>query len=56
MADKLSERQEKIYTFIRSFTEAKQYPPTIREIGEAVKIIIDAEKLLKDDELAALAS
>ncbi|MER2599075.1 MAG: transcriptional repressor LexA [Caldilineales bacterium] len=34
----LSERQQRMYDFIRTFTEENQYPPTIREIGEAVKI------------------
>ena len=33
-----------------------RYVSGMGKIGEAVKIIIDAEKLLKDDELAALAS
>lgn len=35
---KLSERQQAMIEFIRSFTEENQYPPTIREIGEAVGI------------------
>ncbi len=35
---KLSDRQQRMYDFIRSFTEENQYPPTIREIGEAVGI------------------
>ncbi|MFZ2489360.1 MAG: transcriptional repressor LexA [Anaerolineae bacterium] len=35
---KLSERQQRMYDFIRSFAEENQYPPTIREIGEAVGI------------------
>lgn len=34
----LSDRQQRMYEFIRSFTEENQYPPTIREIGEAVDI------------------
>lgn len=34
----LSDRQQRMYDFIRSFTEENQYPPTIREIGEAVDI------------------
>lgn len=35
---KLSDRQQRMYDFIRSFAEENQYPPTIREIGEAVGI------------------
>jgi repressor LexA len=35
---KLSDRQQRMYDFIRTFTEENQYPPTIREIGEAVGI------------------
>ena len=35
---KLSERQEEMITFIGSFTRDKGYPPTIRQIGEAVSI------------------
>ncbi|MFQ5577371.1 MAG: repressor LexA, partial [Anaerolineae bacterium] len=34
----LSERQTKILSFIKSFTLESGYPPTIREIGEAVGI------------------
>ena len=34
----LSERQRKILEFIKSFTLGSGYPPTIREIGEAVGI------------------
>jgi repressor LexA len=34
----LSERQRKILEFIRSFALDNGYPPTIREIGEAVNI------------------
>lgn len=34
----LSERQEKILNFVRLFTRENGYPPTIREIGEAVEI------------------
>jgi repressor LexA len=34
----LSERQTKILEFIKSFTLESGYPPTIREIGEAVGI------------------
>src|SRR5688572_27346441 len=35
---KLSERQRRILDFIESFINQHSYPPTIREIGEAVKI------------------
>jgi repressor LexA len=35
---KLSDRQQRMFDFIRTFTEENQYPPTIREIGEAVGI------------------
>lgn len=34
----LSERQRRILEFIKSFTLDNGYPPTIREIGEAVEI------------------
>lgn len=34
----LSQRQEKILTYIRRFTHEHGFPPTIREIGEEVKI------------------
>ena len=34
----LSERQSKILSFLRTFTLDNGYPPTIREIGEAVAI------------------
>jgi repressor LexA len=34
----LSERQEKILSFVEAFTRENEYPPTIREIGEAVGI------------------
>lgn len=33
---KLSERQQQILDFIRSEVEAKGYPPSVREIGDAV--------------------
>jgi len=33
---KLSPRQEKILTYIKSNVKAKGYPPSVREIGEAV--------------------
>ena len=35
---KLSERQQRILDFIRRFLEEHDYPPTIREIGQAVDI------------------
>ncbi len=35
---KLSERQKKILAFIENFLTNRSYPPTIREIGEAVDI------------------
>ena len=35
---KLSERQRRILEFIEAFISEHSYPPTIREIGEAVKI------------------
>jgi repressor LexA len=34
----LSERQQHILTFIHDYLEEHNYPPTIREIGKAVKI------------------
>lgn len=34
----LSDRQKRMLNFIREFAEENQYPPTIREIGEAVGI------------------
>ena len=34
----LSDRQQRMYDFIREFFQENQYPPTIREIGEAVDI------------------
>src|SRR5206468_10206805 len=35
---KLSERQERILSFIGDFSEEHGYPPSIREIGQAVGI------------------
>ena len=35
---KLSDRQKRILSFIETFIHNHSYPPTIREIGEAVKI------------------
>lgn len=34
----LSDRQQRIYRFIRRFTQEHNYPPTIREIGTALGI------------------
>jgi repressor LexA len=34
----LSDRQRRIMAFIREYLEAHNYPPTIREIGQAVGI------------------
>jgi repressor LexA len=34
----LSDRQERILEYIRTYVEANRYPPTIREIGKAVDI------------------
>ncbi|RPI98672.1 MAG: repressor LexA, partial [Chloroflexi bacterium] len=36
--DELSNRQKKILEFIENFIGQHGYPPTIREIGEAVSI------------------
>ncbi len=36
--DTLSDRQQSIYRFIRQFLRENHYPPTIREIGEALEI------------------
>ncbi|MEK7276748.1 MAG: transcriptional repressor LexA [Chloroflexota bacterium] len=36
--DKLSERQQNILEFIRDFQRESGYPPTIRQIGQRVKI------------------
>lgn len=36
MGDRLSERQRQIIDFIRSTIENKGYPPSVREIGEAI--------------------
>lgn len=38
MADELSERQKRILAFIRDSINRRQFPPTIREIGEKVGI------------------
>jgi repressor LexA len=35
---KLSDRQNRMIGFIQNFTESRGYPPTIRQIGEAVDI------------------
>ena len=36
MTDDLSDRQEKILEYIRHVTRVRNYPPSVREIGEAV--------------------
>ena len=36
MADNLSERQTRILDYIRYVTKVRNYPPSVREIGEAV--------------------
>ncbi|HEY8740085.1 MAG TPA: transcriptional repressor LexA [Candidatus Dormibacteraeota bacterium] len=36
MTDELSDRQAKILDYIRYVTRARNYPPSVREIGEAV--------------------
>lgn len=36
--NKLSERQQNILKFMYSYVESKEFPPTIREIGEATDI------------------
>ena len=36
MSDHLTERQNKILAYIRDTTRARSYPPSVREIGEAV--------------------
>ncbi|HEX2647794.1 MAG TPA: transcriptional repressor LexA [Candidatus Dormibacteraeota bacterium] len=36
MSDQLTERQTRILEYIRSVTRARNYPPSVREIGEAV--------------------
>ena len=35
---KLKSRQRQIYEYIVSFTEENGYPPSVREIGEAVDL------------------
>lgn len=34
----MSNRQRDIYDFIKNYIAEKKYPPTIREIGEALEI------------------
>ena len=42
MADvKLTKRQQQIFDFIRRHTSDKGYPPTVRDIGQAVDGFID---------------
>ena len=36
MTDQLTERQSKILDYIRYVTRVRSYPPSVREIGEAV--------------------
>src|SRR5438874_9253950 len=36
LTDQLTERQNKILDYIRYVTRARAYPPSVREIGEAV--------------------
>ena len=36
LSDELSERQSKILAYIRHVTKVRNYPPSVREIGEAV--------------------
>ena len=38
MLKKLSARQEKMLQFIDDYANAKNYPPSIREIGDAVEL------------------
>ncbi|MBU5590674.1 transcriptional repressor LexA [Clostridium sp. MSJ-4] len=38
MAEHKSSKQEEIYTFLKSYTEEKGYPPSVREICEAVSL------------------
>ncbi|MFQ8983689.1 MAG: LexA family protein [Evtepia sp.] len=34
----LTPKQQRIYDFIRTFTRRQGYPPTLREIGQAVGV------------------
>lgn len=38
MKKELSERQQNVYTFIQTHTKMHGYPPTVREIGEAIGV------------------
>ncbi len=38
MTKPLSERQQKVFTFIKNYLEVNGYPPTVREIGKGVGI------------------
>ncbi|MDF1512230.1 MAG: transcriptional repressor LexA [Anaerolineae bacterium] len=38
MAKRLSERQKNVYNFIQTHTQRHGYPPTVREIGEAIGV------------------
>ena len=34
----LTPKQQRIYDFIRTFTRRQGYPPTLRELGQAVGV------------------
>ena len=36
----LTERQKMVYDFIRDFIKEKEFPPTIREVGDRFKISV----------------
>ncbi|WP_309087390.1 hypothetical protein [Domibacillus sp.] len=38
MLNRLSVRQQKMLLYINEFVRTKNYPPTVREIGEAVEL------------------
>lgn len=38
MPEKLSKRQQQVYDYIESYIQQKDYGPTVREIGEALKL------------------
>ena len=44
MADGLSEKQQRIITFLRDFLEEHDYPPSIRDIQQAFRLLL-ASKL-----------
>ena len=37
----LTPKQQRIYDFIRTFTRRQGYPPTLREIGQAVGEVLE---------------